>query len=248
MKQIYSALKELISPQMTMNASAIVEESESNVLSASNSIIAGLLGVILKRGNTPQIQNILDEAGNLNILGHASKISRENPTAEQRKIGDDLLEHLLGDKAADFSDSIAQKTGVSKVATNRLVSMIAPLVAGYLGNKLVKEKKSFSAVLQDIKKEKSLFGREIPAGLQDSFGLGTLFNAVAPTTKSAAPKEAKTKMNWLAWIVLLGVVLLLLFWWRSCTQSVETLYEEETTVVTDTLQALPLAPAVAMEE
>jgi len=245
MRQIYSALKELISPQMTMNASAVVDEPQSNVLSASNSIIASLLGVMLKNGDTPQIKNILDEAGNLNILAHAANICREEPTKEQRKIGDDFLEHLLGDKAADFSNPIAKKAGISKVAVNRLVSMIAPLVAGYLGNKLVKEKRTFSSLLQEIKDEKSLFGGEIPSTLLQSFGLGSAFNAASSSGK---PVETKKKSNWAMWIILLGLLLLLLFWWRSCNKSGDTLYESDTVVLVDTVKAQPIAPTVAAVE
>lgn len=216
MKQMYSSLRDLICPQMTANASKIVDEPEERVTAASESIIASLLGVMLKKGDTPQIRNTFDEAGNLDIFADSKNICREKPTEAQRKLGDDFLQLLLGDKAADFTDPIAKNAGISKVATNRMVAMIAPLVAGYFGNQMVKEGNSLPVLLNNLREQRSTFVGLIPAGVVSAFGLQSVLSGVIPETNRRPVEEPKKKNNWVMWIILIIVLLLLLLWWRSC--------------------------------
>ena len=157
MAQVFDSLKALMNTERITRASRVVEEKESNVSTASSAIIASFLGVILKKGNTPQLRNILDQAGNLDILSDIGNICDEKATGEQLKIGDDFTQHLLGDKAADFTAPIAAKAGISKPATNRLISMIAPIIAGYLGNKMVRDKWCFNKICTEIENEKNGF-------------------------------------------------------------------------------------------
>jgi len=230
MSQIYDSLKALISQEMISKASSVLDESGPKVSSTASSIIASLMGVMLKKGNTPQIRNILEEAGNLDILSGISNICEEKPTQDQQRIGDDFLQHLLGDKAAGFTDPIADKTGISKVAVNRLVSMIAPLFAGFLGNKLVKDKMSIHQVLADIDKEKSAFAGMIPTGLISSLGLSSLFHNSSPDSVKVE-KPVKKSNGWIIWVILLILLLLLLFWWKSCSNKpvTETFTENNVT-------------------
>lgn len=227
--QIYDSLKDLINPEMINKASALLGEKESNVSKAVSSIMASLLGVMLKKGDTPQIRNILDEAGNLNILSDIRNICEEKPTKEQQKIGDDFLQHLLGDKAADFTAPVANHANITKVATNRLVSMVAPIVAGYLGNKLVKDKMSMSQLISELNRQKGDYEKNIPSGLIQSFGLGTVLRSNTTTTASAKPADKpKKNRSWIIWLVLILLLLFIFLWWRSCrnTTTTETVYYE----------------------
>lgn len=223
MTTYFDALKALVKPEMVSMASTVVGESKSNISKAVSSIIAGLLGVMLKKGNTPQIKNILEESGNLNLLLDVDALWEERPTEDQRRIGDDFLQHLLGDKAADFTDPIAKHTGISNVATNRLIALIAPIFTGFLGNKMVKENRSIHEILSEISSEKNLFADHIPADLAKNFGLTTIQGATTPV------KDKKSN-SWIIWIVLLLVLLLLFFGWRSCrNDKVMDTYTETTT-------------------
>lgn len=240
MSQIYESLKKLISPDMIAIASATVEEKSANVSTASSSIIAGLLAVMLKKGHSQQIKNILETAGNLNILNYVDRICEENPTQDQQRIGDDFLQHLLGDKAADFTDPIAKQSGISQVATNRLVSIIAPVVAGYLGSKLVNDNWSMTQLINEIDKEKPKFAGHIPGGVIKAFGLSSIVGeyAATGTAKETQKKEAPKKKkggSWIAWFVLIVLLLLLLFWWKSCRND-RVVIESERTVMIDTIR------------
>lgn len=213
MTQFKDALEKLISPAMVTKASQVLDEKESNLSKAISVLIPSFLGVLLKHGNTPQIKNILHEAGNLNILVDLERICEEKPTQEQQKIGDDFLQHLLGDKAVNFTNPIADKAGISKVATNRLVSMIAPIVAGYLGNKLVKENRNMPNLLGQIEEQKSGFLNKIPEDIIKSFNLSSEFKN---NHHKSQEEEKKSSLGWLKWLIFILFVVLLFLWWRSC--------------------------------
>lgn len=232
MNNYYNSLKSLVSQEMISKAAIVLDESNEKVSNTSSSIIASLLGVMLKKGNTLQISNILEEAGRRNILLEFRNLWAEQPTHEQLKVGDDFLQHLLGDKAADFTNPIATENGVSNVATNRLVSMIAPLVCGFLGNKLVKENKTMPMLLNEIRSEKDDFVGMIPAGLIKSFDLSSVMNT--------EPKKEvkKNSYGWVIWVVLIALLLLLFFGWRSCNNKDADRIAEQATV-TDTIARVP---------
>lgn len=226
MEQIFNSLKSLITPELVSLASSKLEESESKISSTVPSIFASLLGVILKKGNSPQLKNILDEAGNLNILSDLGAICGETPTHDQQKIGDDFLQHLLGDKATDFTNAIAADKGVTKVAVNRLVSIVAPIIAGFLGNKLKHENWSMPTLLKNIEAEKDQFINWIPSDLKKSFGI-FLSPGQANNTTDEQPKK---KNGWIMWLILILLLLLLLFWWRSCRNRPANGYVEEESI------------------
>ncbi|MDR2009694.1 MAG: DUF937 domain-containing protein [Bacteroidales bacterium] len=221
MAQIYDSLKSLINQEMISRAAIVLEENENNVKNAAHSIIAGLLGVMLKKGNTPQIKNIFEEAGKLNLLSDIRNIVEEKPTQDQQRIGDDFLQHLLGDKAADFSDPIAQKADISRVATNRLVSMIAPVFCGYFGNKLVKENWSMDHLMKEIENQKNNFSDNIPANLVKSFDLSSILEKHDPNTG-----KKKKKNGWITWAILIILLILIIALWRSCKNDKTEKYNE----------------------
>jgi outer membrane protein OmpA-like peptidoglycan-associated protein len=232
MNNYYNSLKSLVSHQMISTAATMLDESEKRISNASSSVIASLLGVMLKKGNTPQIKNILEESGNRNILHEFRELWTDQPTYEQLKVGDDFLQHLLGDKAADFTDPIAKDSGITNVATNKLISMIAPLFCGFLGNKLVKENKTMPMLLSEIKNEKSDFEGMIPLDLIKSFGLSSVLSTEVKKEKK------KNSYSWLIWVALVVLLLLLLFWWKSCRNNENERIVEPATI-TDTIRQAP---------
>jgi Outer membrane protein and related peptidoglycan-associated (lipo)proteins len=233
MENFVDSLKSFISPNLISKAAEVVGENDFNISKGISSIIPSLLGVLLKRGNTPQIKNILSEAGNLNILSDLENICRETPTKDQQRIGDDFLQHLLGDKAADFTGPIAEDAGISKPATNRLISMLAPVVAGFLGNKLIEKNWSLPELFSELNKQKSSFAKLIPSGIVKAFGLSSVLH----TPNSQNEPETKKNRNWIIWVVLLLLLLLLFFLWRSCSKkSVEL----PPAAITDTVKVKPI--------
>jgi len=243
MSQLYDSLKGLICPSMAPKAARIVGEKDANVTTAISSIIASMMGVILKNGNTQQLKNIFDEAGKLNILADTANICEEKPTPQQRKIGDDLLQNLLGDKAADFTAPIAKHAGISSVATNRLVSMMAPIVAGYFGKKLVTDGWSMQKLLNEIESQKNSFAGNVPNELARNFGLTSFVTSANSNNAKTTVPEKKKNNSWITWLIIVLVILLLIFLWRSCrNRSTSDMYNDRP-MVTDTVRPTPVERA-----
>ena len=237
MTQFYDALKALISPAMITRASTLLNEKESDLNKATSSIVSSFLGILLKKGNTPQIREILEEGGNLNILAEIKDLWMNDLTKDQQRLGDNFTQQLLGDKAADFTDPIASHAGISQVATNKLVSMIAPIVTGYLGNKMVQEDFSLHGIIREIDKEKNKFSNLIPSALVRTFGLSDVLSKDATAAVPVKEEEKKGALGWLKWIILIVILLLLFLWWKSCQEDKPEViaYSESVTTTRDTV-------------
>ncbi|MCC8145678.1 MAG: OmpA family protein [Bacteroidales bacterium] len=241
MANFNNSLKSLVNQQMIAKAARTVDEKESNISTAVSTIIPSLLGVLLtKKGQSPQVENILNEAGNLNIMSEVENLCEERPSEDQRRIGDDFLQHLLGDKAADFTNPIADKSNISRVATNRLISMIAPIVAGYLGNKMVRENWTKSQLFAEIDKEKNEFKAAIPAGVIKAFDLESILNT---NPDKREPEKANNK-SWIIWVILIILLLLLFLGWRSCNNRDNTQVTNQAVTTTTTVQPADRTGAV----
>jgi outer membrane protein OmpA-like peptidoglycan-associated protein len=244
MKQYYESLKNLINQDMISKASLMLKENETNVSAAVSTIISGLLGIMLKKGDTQQMRNILEEAqsSNINTVSKIENLWNENPTPQQRKLGDDFLQELLGDKAVDFTSAIYKSAGISKVATNRLVAMVSPIVTGFLGDQLVKEKWQLSDLLDEINKQKNNFAGFIPADMINSFGLANVLN------RDYKVPNRKKNHGWITWIILLILLLLLFYWWKSCrSTSIDPILANKGTV-TDTITGNRNQPTTIINE
>ncbi|MDR0982293.1 MAG: DUF937 domain-containing protein [Culturomica sp.] len=151
MEQYYNGLKSHFTSSVVKLSAKVVEEPEAKVSAAIDAIIKGLLEKIAKNGNKQEIEEILVEAGNLKILTSVATICQNQITPDQQRIGDDLLQHLLGDGAADFTEEVVKKTATTAVSVNRLTDIVAPVVAGYLGETLKKEKLTMTDLVNKLK-------------------------------------------------------------------------------------------------
>jgi outer membrane protein OmpA-like peptidoglycan-associated protein len=244
-------MKALITPEMMNRASALLGEKQANVSNAVSTIIPSLLGLLLKKEHSPQLKNIMEEAGNLNIASDIKPLFEGKPSKNQQNIGDDFLQHLLGNRAADFTAPIAGHANISKVAANRLISMVAPLVAGFLGNRVIKEKLTMPQLVHEISGEKVDFEGLIPTDLIKAFDLypklkidneGSKTEAASATNNQAKmtaagnssdnqPEKTKKGNEWIIWIILLVLFLILFLWWKSCRGEKNETYTEQETVM-----------------
>lgn len=245
MLQIFDSLKTLVSPEVLSKASVVLGDDTSKVSTASNSIIAGFLAALLHKGDTTQLKDILTEAGKSNLLSDITGIFSDNGSVKQKALGDRLTTALFGSKTDNFLSVIASHTGISHSSVSKLTAMISPVIAGFLGNKLVSNGFNLSGLLSQIDDERSSFTSYLPKGFANVLGLSSLSDLnykrtgrVTDTTKTVytKPEEKKRGMGWLTWLILLGLILLAFFWWRSCRNHTDTDYVSnytDTTTVVD---------------
>ena len=219
MVQIFDSLKALIEPELS-KAAAAVGESESKVSHAASGILSGILAKLADKGATTQVDSALKEGGKTNILSHLGSIFSGNGTSEQEGPGNKLIRAILGDNAGGFTAAVAKESGISQNSANKLTTMIGTAAAGFLGSTLANGNLKVSDLMNNLGKEKSRFMGMVPAGLKNALGL----NAAHRTQEK---KKEKGKNNWLIWLILAIVLLLLIiFGWRSCRDKKDAVVEE----------------------
>jgi len=163
MEQIYKTLRDLINPRLTKRIAKLLKADETPVSQAISSIFAGFLVLTQRNGDTLQIRNIFDEAASLNILSGVESASDGALAPEWLSIGDNFLQHVLGDKAADFTTWISLETDLSRSAVNKLIAILAPVFVGFAGNKLIGNKWSMRKLMGVISNQKSTYRQFIPS-------------------------------------------------------------------------------------
>lgn len=264
MASFYESLKDLFNPEMTKKIAEVLEEKETNISKAASQIIAGLLAVTAKKGHTQKIKNIFEEAGNINLISDVGMFD-EYLTHPQQEVGDNFLQQLLGDKAEDFTTPISKSSGISEVAANRLISIIAPSFPAFFGKKMEKDNVSFQSIINDIKAQERSFEAKLPADLIKAFGLRTALNANKPhttaqatssttsnstaSTKTNTPEPApqkKNKNSWITWLFALIALLLIFFWWRSCNSNPDNIaYTGDEYMVDSTIVIAEANPTIS---
>lgn len=204
MEQFYDSLMSLVTKDIVNGIAKSVEESPDKIKKAASATIPSLLAIYLKTHN-PDINNVVREAGNLNILNSFGKSCREDVPEYQAHIGDNFLQKMLGDRAIDLTTPIAEHSGISKVASNRLIYLMSMLVAGYLGEKLKKDKWSESRLLTELRKAKGSFVSDIPSAVVKEFGLSYILKSDNKVSKD------KGRLGYVVWGIVILLLLLLGF-------------------------------------
>lgn len=259
MASFYESLKDLFSSEMTTKIAEVLKEKDTTISKTSSHIIAGLLGLVAKKGHTSHLKQIFEEAGNKNLLSDIGMFD-EHLTHPEQEIGDNFLEHILGDKAETFTTAISKETGVSHIVVNKLTSVIAPILPAFFGKKMVKDGMNIQSIIGEIKSQEKSFSSKIPADLVKAFGLGTFLNAAKPqptthvasgtttqstastTTSTPEPEPKKNKNSWITWLFALIGLLLIFFWWRSCNSNPDNLSHTGNEFMVDSVSVNAEAP------
>lgn len=111
------------------------EKDTASVVSAAAPVLMGMLQ-----------KNASSEQGAAGILGALSKHDGSILNnlsgflgSGDTKEGTGILGHILGSKKGSFETAISEKTGVSSANVSNIITMLAPIIMGYLG-KETKEK------------------------------------------------------------------------------------------------------------
>lgn len=162
MEQIYKSLRGLVTKDMIAIIAKRLDASEADIARAVPSIFAGFLSLTRYNGDTIQIRKIFDEAGSLNLLSKIESVCSEPLTPEAFSIGDNFLQHVLGDRASIFTGWISLETGLPNVTINTLVAILAPVFVGYVGNKLIGNQWSIHKLLGVIDNQMETYREFVP--------------------------------------------------------------------------------------
>ncbi len=225
MSQLFDSLKSLITPEIMDKITSSIGEDKSKVTSAIGSIIPGLLGSLLAKGDSPDVAASLTDAGKSsgNIL---SNITGMLDGSSSGSVGPNFLNSILGDNLGTFSSVISSVSGMTSGGANKLIAMIAPIVASFLGSKMTASGGGLSGLLKQLGAEKDGFLSAIPAGLTNVFGVTSL-SALGANT-------AKKGRGWLKWAIPILIIIIGIVCWRTCSHKapdVSKAVEQTTTAI-----------------
>ncbi|MGC3979094.1 MAG: DUF937 domain-containing protein [Paludibacteraceae bacterium] len=130
-----SLLNGAIGQTVIANVAGQLGMNESQAANAINAAIPAILGGINKNVQSTDGATSLDKAlqkhdGSLldNLTGIFS-----NNSQELQQDGSGILGHVFGNKQKDMAQAVSEKAGISMQQVGPLLSMLAPIVMGYLG-------------------------------------------------------------------------------------------------------------------
>lgn len=165
MEQIYNSLKELATPERVSKIAKRLNVHEANLSLAISTIFAGFMQLTKSNGDTRQLRKLFDEAGSLNILSKIESTCVERFTPETISIGDEFLQHVLGDTASDFTNRVSIISGLSNVVTNTLIAILAPVYVSYVGDKIISNRWSMHKFLGMLSSQRDSYRNFIPVSI-----------------------------------------------------------------------------------
>lgn len=166
--------------------SSVLGASQQDTGKAVAAALPMLVGSIA--GNADQPQGINALAGALSSGHDGSILDMLGPLLSggyaTRALGSDgsrILGHLLGDQQGTVESSVAQFAGVDNGLVQKLLPLIAPIVMGYIGKKVM-------GGGLDIGGLGSLLGQEREQAAKQDTGLGAIFDVLSGNGKPDAPQ------------------------------------------------------------
>ena len=241
MSGLLDSLIGLASPQIVNALASRLGENESAVKGGLQSALATVLGsVASKSGDSNilgQIFSLITGPASLGILGNISSLAASGPSGAVSDMGQKLLSVLLGSGGQnDAVSAIAKSSGVSSASAASILGMAAPLVMGFLGNRVKKEGLNAATLGNQLVGElPAIQSLLLPVGLGSiATGLGSVAamaagasggaSSVVSSVSSAAPARKVDEVpasngNWLVPLLLSAVALAGLFWFFSMGSS-----------------------------
>lgn len=247
MSQILNELKGFITPDLISKAASQLGENETAVSKGITSMIPALLGGMVSKSNDASafssIFNLIKGSGNANVLNNLSGLlggGNSNMTTS-------LLSMLFGNKSNSIISSIASMAGLKNNSANSLLSMVSPMIMGYL-SKLIQGKGLNAAGFASLLgQEKQSIMNAIPGGLGTALGLGNMAGNVSDTIKqtaATAQKSGSSLMRWALPLVLIaGLGYLAYSFFGKNSTAIEDSMASVTETVTDAAKDVTAATA-----
>ncbi|MEL6719489.1 MAG: OmpA family protein, partial [Bacteroidota bacterium] len=241
-------LQNQLGDSFAKQAGSFLGESEDNTKKALSGILPALMGSIAKKGADEKGAGaILDMINNNGFDGSmlnnvAGLLSGGDSTNSLLNTGSSILNMLVGDsKLGNVVNMISMFSGMGKGSSKSLISMAAPLLMSVIGKRVKSEGLGAAGLMNLLQGQQGFVQKLLPAGLSSiagSLGLadmgGKVKDTVGNTAKmvggaadrvaSSASDAAGTAKSGLGrffpWLLLLGAVLLGLYFLRGCDNQV----------------------------
>ncbi len=178
-------MKGAMGNQLAGSASKLLGENTDSTQSAISAILPALLGGMVKQGatldgatkllgtiNSPNINtNIMTSLGGLFSGG-----ANSNTVSA---VGTQLLGNLFGDKVGGLVSAISAVSGLKSASTTSLLSMVAPIVFGFMKNHAATNNINASGLMNLLAGQKEHLQGAVDSRIGGALGLGAAFNSAA---------------------------------------------------------------------
>ncbi|MFN3489212.1 MAG: DUF937 domain-containing protein, partial [Emticicia sp.] len=231
-------VKEQLTSSIVSKIGSFLGESTENTSSALGSALPAILGGVMQKASTTQgasdLVNTIKTGGYdgsvLENLGGLLNDAKRTSTLES--LGSGFLGNIFGDKLDALSGFISKASGIKTGSASSLLSLAAPILMNVLGKQVTSQNMSTSGLASLLMSQKDAVKAALPAGIGNVLkvdGLGDFLGNQKATVTNTFEAETNNKTNsWLPWLLLGGLLLGALYYWKSC-RNVETSAVENTT-------------------
>lgn len=149
--------------------------AQSAVAMALPMLLGGLAHNTTKPEGAQALGQALQRDHDGSLLGNVSSFLGSGGAASDSKATDGagILGHVFGQRQSAVADGIGKATGMDSDQTRRLLTMLAPIVLGYLGSRMRQQKLEPAQLGTELQQESTQIAQNSPgmAGI-----LGSLFD------------------------------------------------------------------------
>jgi outer membrane protein OmpA-like peptidoglycan-associated protein len=232
MATIYNSIMSLIKPGRIATAAATLEENEHKVSAGVDIILPTLLACMLKKGDTPEIEEVIKEGKKIKAWENYDRIWHGSGVDEHVNLGERMENRILSPHSQKFNTTLGHKVGLIRTGhADRLTNWVAGTVAAAFAQHMTTGGASYKELLAQLAGEKEALRKDIPADIIEELGLGHVLGVTAPhkaaaphaaaprvaAPKVTAPAPTKSSMGWLWWLLgIIALALIIFFCVRSC--------------------------------
>ena len=243
-------VKDQVSDNFINKASETVSGTPANTKRAFTALIPSFISSILAKGSTESgassLLDLIKNEGYNSNAGSSEVNLMNNKTSEIIAKGDSLVSKVMGENSGQLISNISQYSNLTKGGTEKLLSMIAPMVMGAIGKQVNQNKLNPSGLLNLLSEQSDYVKSAMPIGLEvpdfDNSALSKTSTAAKVSKKvSTDIKEKKETsqggggmIKWLLPLLLIGGFLL---WFLNRDTEAKPTVKEKTEITKETTKA-----------
>lgn len=232
-------VKEQFTSSIVSKISSFLGESTEKTYSAIESALPAILGGVMQNASTTQgVSDLLStirtggyDGGVLNNLG--GLLDDIKSTSTLASLGSGFLGSIFGDKLGALSSFISNTSSIKTGSASSLLGLVAPILMNVLGKKVITQGLSTSGLASLLMSQKNAVKAALPTGIGSILNIEDLGD-FSGNPKSTVVNNFKQQTNdkkpksWLPLLLLAGLLLGAIYYWKSC-RNVDTVVVEDTT-------------------
>jgi hypothetical protein len=214
---LLDSINSVLTPDLVGNAATALGESPVATGKAVGATVPVILGGLVRGasdGNLmSQLMSILKSPANDGAVLRRPELMLDAVTGRPGGItdlGNSFLGTLFGGRLRTVADAVAQYAGIRSSSSASLLTMLAPVVLGVLGDRAKRDNLDVGGITRLLSDQKDAIAGAIPAALSSVIGFPTAFSESRRAAAGAAAAASPRPFRW-TW-PLIGAAALAAIW------------------------------------